>query len=555
METEPPAPSKYDRRLAGDLDLIALKALRKDRRERFQSVEQFAHYIRLFLNDLPLPERAPGLLYKSRKFLKRNRVPLAAAGLLLATLLGGLLATQRQARIAQRRFEDVRRLATSFLFEFDGAIANVSGATPARRLVVAKGLEYLAKLAQDAGADDALKEELASGYERLAGIQGNVYGSNLGEYQLAAEIYERALAIRKDLSARHPGDVALRRGLGNSHLQLADGWFTKGDTKAAVAQYRQGLEILEGLSAEGDSSKAVQTGMQRGYSRLCNFLLPAGDHRGAIENCEKSARLTNALVAGNPSDVSLRAALAAAYGQMGNVLRFDKRPKEAISQLALSAGEFEKLRAAQPDNNGFARNLAGVYAVMGATQTALGDTKSAIDSFKRSIETARSMLRLDPADARAKTTLAVSLLRVTPVLQQAGRLTEAKAAGAEGLTIFRRFADRPQATPDDLNNYASFLSEISVPELKNPREVLAYSLRAVAPVKEPSLVFLSTLVDAYSGVDDIDGAIATAKKALASNPKAEGSGEAGLRASLERKLKMLEDTRAQKAGPALRSAQ
>jgi tetratricopeptide (TPR) repeat protein len=515
-------------------------------------VEQFAQYVTLFLNDRPLPERAPGVLYKSRKFLKRNWVPVAAASVLVVTLLGGLLSTQRQARIAQRRFDDVRRLATLFLFEFDGAIANVSGATPARRLVVAKGLEYLDKLAREAGDDDVLREELASAYEQLAGIQGNVYGSNLGEYRLAAESYERALAIRKDLVARHPAHVGLRRGLGNSHLQLADGWFTKGETKAAVAQYREGLKILEGLSAEGDSSKAVQTGMQRGYSRLCNFLFAAGDHRGAIENCGKSVRLTSALLAGNASDASLRAALAAAYGQMGNALRLDGRPKEAIAQLELSAAEFEKLRAAQPDNNVFARNLAGIYSVLGVSQTALGETRSAIESFQKSIGTVRGMIRLDPMDARPKTTLAVSLIRFTPVLQQAGRMVEAKAAAAEGLSIFRRFADRPQATPDDLNNYASFLSEITVPELRNPREVLAYSLRAVSSVKDPSLVLLSTLVDAYSGVGDLENAIATAKRALDSNPKAEGSGEAGIRADVERKLRKFEDIRARKAGTAVR---
>jgi hypothetical protein len=67
------------------------------------------------------------------KFLKRNRVPVAVSALLLITLIGGIVATQWQARIAQRRFDEVRQIATSFLFDFDREIANVAGATSARR--------------------------------------------------------------------------------------------------------------------------------------------------------------------------------------------------------------------------------------------------------------------------------------------------------------------------------------------------------------------------------------------------------------------------------------
>jgi len=211
-----------------------------------------------------------------------------------------------------------RQLATSFLFDFDGAISNVQGATAARKLVVAKGLEYLAKLERDASSDDSLREEIASAYERLAGIQGNVYASsNLGEYQQASDSYEKALALRKDLVRKHPTDETFKRSLGNSYLLLADGWFTKGDTKAATAQYQEGMRILTGLALFGDQSKDLLTGMQRGYSRLCNFLLSAGDRVAAMDNCRARSR-SGRRCKGKSNDPLARAALAAAYGQTGN---------------------------------------------------------------------------------------------------------------------------------------------------------------------------------------------------------------------------------------------
>ena len=53
----------------------------------------------------------------------------------------------------EKRFNDVRRLAKSFLFEIDPQIQNLQGATAARQTLVKRGLEYLDSLAQEAGND------------------------------------------------------------------------------------------------------------------------------------------------------------------------------------------------------------------------------------------------------------------------------------------------------------------------------------------------------------------------------------------------------------------
>jgi len=535
VETEPPPPSKHDTALAGDLDTIVLKALRKDRTERYRSVEQFASYIRLYLENRPIPEGPPNVGYRFGKFVKRNLTPIAVATVLTVTLLGGIFATLHQARIAQRRFDDVRQVATSFLFDFDEAIATVQGATEARRLVVKKGQEYLDKLATD-GGDDSLREELAGAYERLAGIEGNVYGSNLGQYKQAAVTYEKALAIRKELAARHPNDARMKATLGNSHLLAGDVYFTSGSKDDAIQHLRQGVEILEGLASSGNQPIKVQSGLARGHSRLCNFLLSTGDHQGALRNCEISIRESKELVAAHPDDPAYRAVLAAALALSGNALRLDKRPKEAMSQLEFAAQEFQKLHDAQPTNNGFAKNLAGTYTVLGANYRALGETDKALHFLQKGIKTVREMIVVDPADARPKTTLAVALIQVAALFAQTNRPEEARNAAAEGLGIFRNFADQPQASPDDLNNYASFLSETSIPALKDPRTALSYSKRAVAASKKPSLVLLSTLAETYFGTGEVENAIATAKQALDANPAPKMAGEVGVRAELQKKL-------------------
>ena len=68
----------------------------------------------------------------------------------------------RATRRGSRRFNDVRKLANDYLFEFHDAIRDLAGATPARLLVIRRGLEYLDRLSADAGDDPALMKELAA---------------------------------------------------------------------------------------------------------------------------------------------------------------------------------------------------------------------------------------------------------------------------------------------------------------------------------------------------------------------------------------------------------
>jgi tetratricopeptide (TPR) repeat protein len=178
--------------------------------------------------------------------------------------------------------------------------------------------------------------------------------------------------------------------------------------------------------------------------------------------------ISKALVDAHPSDPVPRSALAVSYASSGTAYRADKKPKDAISFLEMAASELEKLCSDFPTNNGYRRNLAGAYTLLGSTWTDLGSQSRAIENFQRSVETVRQMIKVDPADARPRITLALALIRLAPLLLSDGRRDEALRVGKEGLGIFRSFAERPNATPDDWNNYASYLLEIGIPELRSP---------------------------------------------------------------------------------------
>jgi len=86
-------PDDLARNLRGDLDSIVLKALEKDRSRRYETASAFALDVERHLRDEPVVASPPSRSYKLRKFVRRNRGPVAAAAGLVAVLGLGIAGT------------------------------------------------------------------------------------------------------------------------------------------------------------------------------------------------------------------------------------------------------------------------------------------------------------------------------------------------------------------------------------------------------------------------------------------------------------------------------
>ncbi len=105
------------RRLHGDLDLVVMKALEKDRERRYGSAGGFGADLQRFLDHEPVLASPPSAAYRLRKFVRRHRVPVLAATAVLLALVSGLvvsLGLYRQAEhdrdAADRAREEAERL-------------------------------------------------------------------------------------------------------------------------------------------------------------------------------------------------------------------------------------------------------------------------------------------------------------------------------------------------------------------------------------------------------------------------------------------------------------
>ncbi len=86
--------------LRGDVDMIVMKALEKERNRRYDSPNSFADDIERFLSHEPIVARAPSALYRMRKFAQRNKTAVVAGSLVAVSLLLATIVSSTMAVVA-----------------------------------------------------------------------------------------------------------------------------------------------------------------------------------------------------------------------------------------------------------------------------------------------------------------------------------------------------------------------------------------------------------------------------------------------------------------------
>ena len=136
-------------------------------------------------------------------------VGVIAASIMALTLLTALVVTIRANRIArqqgeiartqreraERRFNDVRKLADFMIFDLPGPIHLVRGSVAVEKMLYDNGLKYLDSLAAEAEGDASLQRQLAAGYKRLGDSQGIPFGGGLGDSAGALVSYRKSLPV------------------------------------------------------------------------------------------------------------------------------------------------------------------------------------------------------------------------------------------------------------------------------------------------------------------------------------------------------------------------
>ena len=453
----------FARQLRGDLDNIVLMALEKDPAKRYPSVEAFEADIRRHLEGFPVTARAASYGYRARKFAGRHKAGIVVVSLLVATLIGGIVSTTWQARVAmaereraERHFNEVRKLANVFMFDVHAAIADLPGSTRARQLLVENSLKYLAGLAAESSNQPDLQRELASAYEKVADIQAGYHSANIGDEKGAIASYQHALAIRTALLTANPADEDVRRELLRNEGKLGDLSLESGDAAKALEHARRAATIAEEIARAHRADVGDQRNLANAYLSLGWYLSKSGDSARGLTIMGRAVAVYEGLVDVEPKNVVTRRNLAIAYQRQGEIListtaRYDEALRVQEKSLAL----IQTLQQESPVNAGLRRLEA--YALLGAGRV-LGKQGQTGAGLAKQLQAADILRRLSDADSDNES---ARIATAQAVAEAAGSLTamrDFKTAERRYLEVVNTLTQSSAANERGLNEVRGLLA-------------------------------------------------------------------------------------------------
>lgn len=452
-----PASPVPPKRLEGDLDHIVLRAMNRDPKLRYSSVEQLGEDLRRYSQHLPVRAATQTRIYRAWKFVRRNRTPILAGAVVCASLVAGVFASLYQARRAESRAAQLRQLTNAFIFDVHDAVEKLPGATEARRLILAKAVEQLEILRKEAD-DPASRLELASAFRKIGDAMGGVMQANLGDREAAEKHYLRSRDLFEAAIRDLPGHTGARLELAQllrTHASLLQ---YRGDRVAATALLTEGLNQIDSAVRAKDAAAMASAASLR--SDLSDIQRSGGNAASALENSQRAVSLMESVAAVDASEKWQRN-LAGAYASLAKSKQRAGDLRGALEASNRNTAILDKLFTANPLDRTLMQRLVLAHGhngdILGWPGNAnVGDRAGSESAYRTAVAIAEKLVAADDKDLRAKVDLAIALTRLGNVIA-ADRHSDALDVYARGLALFERLAESDTGNAMTLSNMSYLL--------------------------------------------------------------------------------------------------
>ena len=390
------------RRLRGDLDWIALRALAKEPARRYPSASELLADVERHLNDEPVLAGPPTRRYRLAKLVRRHRLPVLAATLVAMALTAGVVGTTvamlraRRAEVSARREAAVSELVAGFLVDL------FRGSEPA----TARGADVTAREILAAGA-----ARVRDGLGEAPAVRARLLRT-LGQVQIALGDHETALELLSEAldAERRAGDGVTAEERARTLVACGRAHRGRDDLDAAHAAFATAQTLLEGAVGE-DDPQLLPVLRER-----ADLAITRRDHAAARELLERAVRLADAAPASRAEAGRLEAELGFLDYQEGDFAAARDRYAASLEDLEAALG------GDHPDIVSALNDLAVV-------EKRLGHRKAALALYDRGAAVAERVLGPDHA------VLGDLLHNRSRLLLALGRPDQATAAAERALEI------------------------------------------------------------------------------------------------------------------------
>ena len=410
-------PDKLRRELRGDLDTIVGKALKKSPQERYASVTEFANDLQRYLKHEPISARPDTLAYRTAKFVRRNRtvVVLTATAIVLVigSLSSGLYVANRQRKIAEQRFAQVRQLANKFI-DLDARIRGLQGSTKIRMQMVSDSLQYLRSLESEGHVDKELALDIAFAYVRVAHAQGDPTSPNLGQFAEAKESLSQASKFVDPIlvdDAKNRRALLIATTIAHDRMALAD---SENRHEESSAYAKDAASLIERFLSLGNADPRDAYSMVYFYMNVADNAANCRRFDDATRYCRRALEIARPVERARTAEGSIYDVLADTLRQSGDLEGALKTVNRAVElQEQQAAGGHAALLV----NLGIALTEKGMILGRADAQPSLGRSDEALAAFQKAVDIAEELTKKDSSDYLSRHAEATYALEAGNVLR------------------------------------------------------------------------------------------------------------------------------------------
>jgi eukaryotic-like serine/threonine-protein kinase len=451
-------PAKLSKLMKGELDWVVLKALEKDRTRRYETANGLARDIQRYLADEIVEARPPSAGYRLRKFARRHKGRVLAAGLVLFALLAGIVGTtlglieaRRQERVAVAEFEATER-------------ARKDEAEQRGIAEAAATAEHEAKLREQQRADgeaqerkraDAEKERalrfLDRALDTLRATTGEDVEKLIGaktELSANEREYLEAIAHRWEAFAKKSeGDAESRIFRGEGHFHVATLWHRLGRTKEAIAEYRAARDVRRALVAQYPNELDHQRELSTTHLNL-GILLAETGHRdeGQVE-IQAALDLLKGLVDQSPKSPEYQNSLSVVRFNYGAILEVRGETVKAQVELEASRELQRDLVERFPEKIDYQQELAHTLKTLGGHFAELRKRDEALVQYRAAAKLQKALVARFPKTPGYQEALANTHNGIGVLFAEDGKFEQARPEYLAARDLLKKLADDYPAVP------------------------------------------------------------------------------------------------------------